>query len=98
MTMQPVGNAQVMRLPPVLDLKAADALLREFRAARGRPVTVDASDVQRLGGLCLQVLLCARNAWEADGKTLRVADPSEAFRENVKLFGASELIDLGETC
>ena len=97
MTMRAAGDGHLVQLPPVLDLKAADALLRDFRAARGQAVTVDASQVQRLGGLCLQVLLSAQGAWEADGKALDFADCSAAFRENLKLLGADELIDLGET-
>jgi len=48
------------RLPPVLDLNQAAPLKTDLLSLRGRPVVVDAADVERLGGLCLQVLLSAR--------------------------------------
>lgn len=56
----------VVELPEVLDLKAATPLTVEFLTLRGRPVHVDASNVQRLGGQCLQVLLSAAMTWKAD--------------------------------
>ena len=77
-----------LRLEPVLDLKAAGPLKEAFLAMRGQPVEVDASGVQRLGGLCLQVLLSARRTWAADGADFRIADASTAFAETMTLFGA----------
>jgi chemotaxis protein CheX len=50
---------RVIELPDVLDLKAATPLTVEFLSMRGRPLDVDASRVERLGGQCLQVLLSA---------------------------------------
>ena len=78
-----------IRLHPVLDLKAAAPLRDEFLAARGTPVTVDAADVQRLGGLCVQVLLSARATWAADDQPLVLKHPSDDFLEGLTLFGAS---------
>ena len=54
-------------LPPVLDLQAADPLRAELLSLRGRPLQVDASQVNRLGGLCLQVLMSARKLWAEGG-------------------------------
>ena len=44
--------------------------------------------VERLGGLCLQVLLSAQRTWAADGHDLVVDPASEAFNDQWNAFGA----------
>ena len=44
-------------LPAVLDILHAESLRTELLAVRGQAVAIDGSAVERLGGLCLQVLL-----------------------------------------
>lgn len=78
-------------LPAVLDLRAAGVLTSQLLARRGQPLTVDASGVERLGGLSLQVLLSAVRTWAADGLELTVAPVSEAFVEQCRAFGAAGL-------
>ncbi len=78
-------------LVPVLDLQAAEPLRAELMALRGRPLEVDASQVARLGGLCLQVLMSARKIWSEDGLSLTVNQPSSAFSEQLTAFGNPEL-------
>lgn len=77
-----------LSLPETLDLKASAPLKAAFLERRGGPVEVDAGQVRRLGGLCLQVLLAAKAAWDADGKPFSIQAPSEAFVETTRLFGA----------
>ncbi len=79
-------------LPAVLDLRAAASLKTELLARRGGPLTLDASGVERLGGLSLQVLISAAKTWAADGQTLTVAPASEAFVEQCRVFGAASLV------
>ena len=81
----------VVSLPPVLDLQAAEPLRAELMALRGRPLTLDASQVTRLGGLCLQVLMAARKIWAEDGHSLTVDQPSSGFSEQLTAFGEPEL-------
>lgn len=83
--------AAVVSLPQVLDLQAAEPLRAELMALRGRPLTLDASQVTRLGGLCLQVLLSARKIWAEDGHSLTVDQPTSGFSEQLAAFGAPEL-------
>lgn len=78
-------------LVPVLDLQAAEPLRAELMSLRGRPLDVDASQVTRLGGLCLQVLMSARKIWAEDGLSLTVNQPSSAFSEQLTAFGNPEL-------
>jgi chemotaxis protein CheX len=77
-----------LRLPPLMDLRSAASLARDLLARRGAPVRLDASAVERLGGLGLQVLLSARLTWRADGIEFIVADPSEAFQADCAALGA----------
>jgi chemotaxis protein CheX len=66
-------------LPAQLDTAGAAALAAELTALRGRPLTLDASAVERVGALGLQVLLSARVTWARDGEKLAVERPSPAL-------------------
>ncbi len=75
-------------LPENLDLKAAAPLKAALLERRGAPIEIEADQVRRFGGLCLQVLLAARKAWDHDGQPFSIKGPSEAFVETTRLFGA----------
>jgi chemotaxis protein CheX len=85
------GPTSALKLSETLDLCAASSLTEALRAARGQDLELDASDVRRVGGQCLQVLLSATAAWAADGKALSVSNPSSEFIEGVTLLGAPSL-------
>lgn len=79
-------------LPEHLDLKAAAPLKAALLERRGAPIEIEADQVRRFGGLCLQVLLAARKAWNQDGQPFSIKGPSEAFVETTRLFGADEAL------
>ena len=79
----------LIALPAVLDLRAADPLKAQLLAARGQETALDASAVERLGGLCLQVLLSALQTWRADGQSLTFINVTEAFASQWSALGAS---------
>ena len=79
----------VLALDPMLDLRAAEPLKAQLLAVRGQETALDASAVERLGGLCLQVLLSAIQTWRADGQALTFINVSEAFASQWSAFGAS---------
>lgn len=81
-----------MRLPQILDLGAATPLWASLSGARGQALHLDASDVERLGGLCLQVLLAAQAQWRADGVDFSIVNSSAAFAEGVRLMAAKDLM------
>jgi len=54
------ASASRLQLIENLDLKAAASLRSDLLSLRHTPLDIDASDVQRLGGLCLQVLMSAQ--------------------------------------
>jgi chemotaxis protein CheX len=80
-------HCAVLTLPEVLDLKAAGKLTTDVIALRKQELMIDASQVRRLGGQCLQVLLSARATWEFDGVPLHVADSSPSFLEGLHHLG-----------
>ena len=88
--------SQRLRLPASLDLKAAAPLWRELKAARGSDVAIEADEVRRLGGQCLQVLIAARTAWAEDGCAFDIEGPSQAFVETASLMGAAELLGVSK--
>lgn len=85
-----------MRLASNLNLSAAVPLCAEIVQARGAAIKIDASSVECLGGLCLQVLIAAAAAWRRDGFDLVITKPSPAFSEALRLMGAQELLYISE--
>lgn len=80
------GLACVYALPARLDLTTVRALARDLTAMRGHPLILDASGVQTLGGLGLQVLLAAGQHWRRDGRALRLLGASHAFSAALAQF------------
>ena len=86
--------ASTLCLDPVLDLKAAQPLKAALTEHRGVSVQLDASNVERLGGLCLQVLVAARRAWSEEGHDLTIEPRSAAFSAAAALFAAEDHLGL----
>ena len=76
-----------VQLAEVLDLTAAAPLAEALRSHRGTELSIDASQVQRVGAQCLQVLLAATATWKADGVRLCMVKPTEEFLEGGRLLG-----------
>ncbi|HLH12238.1 MAG TPA: STAS domain-containing protein [Methylovirgula sp.] len=81
------ANPRTLVLPEILDIKAAISLAENILALRGAEIVIDASQVERLGGQSLQILLSALATWHADGMTLDFVRPSTPFLESLALFG-----------
>ena len=77
-----------IKLPPSLGIAAADRLARDVAAHRGSALVLDGSEVEHLGGQCLQVLMAAQAAWAADGQAMTIADASPGLRTDLALLGA----------
>ena len=85
----------VLALPAAINTGSIGALRTQLVERRGAPLELDASSVQRVGGLGLQVLLSAARAWAADGQHFAITKPSSAFTEMLRLTGAAHLPELG---
>lgn len=83
-------------LDAVLDYRAAAPLRDAFLERRGAPVRVDASHVEQMGALCLQVLIAARRAWSHDGVPFDFTARSEAFDASVAAFGAHGALGMAQ--
>ena len=84
-----------LMLPAVLDLKAAQDLKQalEEACAREAPLQVDASQVQRVSSLCLQLLAAARKEFVSHPR-FAITGPSTAFIETVTGLGLAEALGL----
>ncbi len=92
----PEAKATPLRLAKVLDLAAAASLKQDLAGLRGQPVCLDASEVQRLGTQCAQVLLSAQRTWRAEGQTFEIETASEAFHEGLDRLGVNEMLQAME--
>jgi len=82
-----------LKLDASLDMRAASGLAGALLGMRGMDLEVDASEVRRIGGQCLQVLLSAHATWASENHALRIINPSNEFIEGVTLLGAPALGD-----
>ena len=81
-----------------LDSSAAEALLSDINNAQGADLTLDAAGVVVLGGLCLEVLLCAKHVWQTAGQSLSINDASDEFSDHLRRFGlSSQDLTVGES-
>ena len=82
----------MLPLADCLDMTAAAPLHRDLLSRRGQPVSLDASQVRRIGGQCLQVLLSAQSTWAADGQAFEIVDPTPEFTDGLALLGCLGLV------
>ena len=80
-----------VRLPAVLDIRAAGTLRDDLLALRGSDIILDGGEVERIGGLCLQVLISAMKTWAADGKGFALNPASSALAEQLAAYGCADL-------
>ncbi|PST27317.1 STAS domain-containing protein [Mesorhizobium plurifarium] len=78
---------KTLKLAPVLDLNEATALHERLLALKGGALAIDASGVERIGTLCVQVLMAAARSWEEDRLSFTFAEVSDAFIKTTRLIG-----------
>jgi chemotaxis protein CheX len=78
-------------LPPVVDAASVGPLRSSLLDQRGGDLEVDASQVQRIGGLGLQVLIAASRAWAAQGRSFAIVRASPPFNDMLRLTGAADM-------
>lgn len=86
-----VVGPQTFRLPEHLDLTAAAPLRAHLAALVGTPLILDASGVQKVGGLSLQVLLAAGIAWGESKQDIRVLNETRAFTDGLRHMGITDI-------
>lgn len=75
-------------LPASLDTRAAPALHEALMGFDGQPLTLDGSQVESLGGQCLQILLAAYETWGKSETPFAIENSSDALTAQWSAFGA----------
>ena len=78
-----------LSLAPILDLNEANALHSKLMGLRGNALVIDASAVERVGALCVQVLMAGAKSWEEDKQSFTFAKVSDAFTKTTQLIGVN---------
>ncbi len=74
--MIPMTDSPTFRLPPSLDLAAAETLLQTVRHVLQEGGSIDGAQVERVSTPCLQVLAAGAAAARHAGLTFRIQAPS----------------------
>jgi chemotaxis protein CheX len=80
---------KTISLAAVLDLNEAAALRGKLMGLRGSDVVVDASGVERVGALCVQVIMAAARTWDEDQLSFTFSKVSDAFQKTMRLIGVN---------
>lgn len=81
--------SEVFALPSRLDSSGALPLMQGLLARRGQSLTLDASGVDLVGALALEVIIAAGRQWAADQQELVIAGPSDRFAAACDAMGLS---------
>ena len=81
--------AKTLSLDATLDLNAAGNLQSRLMALRGADLMIDGSAVERVGALCLQVLMSASKTWEEEKFSLTFSGMSNALTKTMQLSGVN---------
>jgi chemotaxis protein CheX len=76
-----------LKLREALDITEAAPLAGELLKLRGSETRIDASEVRKLGGQCLQALLCASAAAAHEGTLFEIVSPSDDFLRSIEAYG-----------
>jgi len=88
-----VSSAAVrLALPASLDGAAAPSLAASLLALKGKATDIDASSVEKISTLAVQVLLSAHRTWIADRVPLRIVTSSDRFNEAVARLGLADTL------
>ena len=78
---------KTISLAAVLDLNEASSLRGTLMGLRGSNVAIDASGVERIGTLCVQVIMAAAKTWDEDKLSFTFSKVSDAFQKTMQVIG-----------
>ncbi|MGG6896320.1 MULTISPECIES: STAS domain-containing protein [Rhizobium] len=78
---------KTISLAAVLDLNEASTLRGKLMGMRGSNVVIDASGVERIGALCMQVIMAAAKTWDEDKLSFTFSKVSDAFQKTMQMIG-----------
>jgi chemotaxis protein CheX len=83
------AGQKTLSLDNVLDLNAAGTLHTKLMSMRGSDLAIDGSSVERVGSLCIQVLMSAAKTWEEEKHSLTFSAMSDALMKTMQLTGVN---------
>ncbi|MDR9485210.1 MULTISPECIES: STAS domain-containing protein [Sediminimonas] len=85
----PTGNSPGTQidLPERLDFTACGALFDAICNQRGRPLLLQAGNVEFLGALAAEILIRAKAEWQTDGLGFELINPSKGLVQGLSLLG-----------
>jgi len=88
----------VLKLPQTLDVAAVRAVREDLLGRRGTATTVDASEVERIGALGIELLIAAQRQWQKDESVLQLVGLSGTVTDAFKDLGLDPAtLDIRET-
>jgi chemotaxis protein CheX len=88
----------VLKLPQTLDVAAVRAVREDLLGRRGTDITVDASDVERIGALGIELLIAAQRQWRKDDSALKLVGVSDTVTDAFQDLGLdATTLDTRET-
>lgn len=85
--MSTTSGKETLKLAETLDITEVSPLTGELLRLRGSEMRIDASGVRRIGGQCLQALLCATATATQDGSHFEIILPSDEFIQSLETYG-----------
>jgi chemotaxis protein CheX len=79
-----------MRLDPELHGDNARSIVDQLLAHRGKPLAIDATQVNYVDTPCIEVFVSAAKLWRNDGNTLEFGDLPEQFAAALAMLGLSQ--------
>jgi anti-anti-sigma regulatory factor len=77
----------ILMLPQRLDALAAQRLLADLLERRGQPLSLDASSVETISALALEVVVSAGLQWQCDQKPICIVAVSEGYQSACGTLG-----------
>jgi chemotaxis protein CheX len=71
----------VLKLPQTLDVAAVRAVQKDLLGRRGMTMTIDASKLERIGALGVELLIAAHRQWQKDENVLHITGLSDTVKD-----------------
>lgn len=81
------SGKEALKLAEILDITEVTPLTAELLKLRGSETRIDASEVRKMGGQCLQALLCATATAAQEGSHFEIILPSSDFIQSIEAYG-----------
>lgn len=85
-------------LPEKLDSSFARELYTELNSNKDTDIRLDGRLVHHVGGLCLQVLIAAKDEWRRNDLSLELNEPSDVLKQVLSTIGKDDFYNAEAAC